>query len=345
MKRFSVQLVSLTAVLLISVAAADGTHVDFRNDITPIFTKYGCNAGACHGAAIGRGGFKLSLYGGNPEADYDTIVRQVHGRRVNLAKPEKSLIFLKPAEYVEHGGGNVFAADSESAHLLIHWIKQGAKKESQHKLTRVEITPERHVDTSLGAPVTLRAIAHYSNGSSRDVTRWTIFAAEDASAVSVDAVSAMARVLRRGRHIVVARYLSEVVPIELVVPLTDAQVNLASEARNNFIDEEVLESLQTLGLRPSPTVDDATFLRRLSLDLTGRAVSTDFSATQTRTSARRWLMVCWRPKNAPSSGRCDWPSYSGSVHRVETCRLRGPITHGLANRSATMQATKSWLAR
>ncbi len=100
--------------------------VDFRNDLIPLFTKNGCNAGACHGAAIGRGGFKLSLYGGDPAADYNSIVRELEGRRINLVRPTDSLIVLKPAEQLSHGGGNVFDLNDPSAQLLTDWIRQGA---------------------------------------------------------------------------------------------------------------------------------------------------------------------------------------------------------------------------
>ena len=243
-------------------------QVDFKNDLVPVFTKHGCNAGACHGAAIGRGGFRLSLYGGDPDSDYDAIVRHVEGRRVNLSSPDRSLIVLKPAEYLEHGGGSVFDYDSESAQLLIDWIRQGAHGESRRDLASVQITPSKHVGDALGKPVSLQAIARYSDGTTREVTKWTIFTAEDASAVRVD--DSLATVLRRGRHVIVARYLSEVVPIEMVVPLTDSQVDLAGESSNNFIDEGILDSLKTLGLPASPIADDETFLRRASLDLTGR---------------------------------------------------------------------------
>ena len=96
----------LLKTLVVALAAASAVRaegpaeksVDFRNDLIPMFTKHGCNAGACHGAAIGRGGFKLSLYGGDPQADFEAIVRQLEGRRINLSDPEESLIFLKPAE-------------------------------------------------------------------------------------------------------------------------------------------------------------------------------------------------------------------------------------------------------
>ena len=121
----------IISCLLLSVSCAEESKtVDFHNDLVPVFTKQGCNAGACHGAALGRGGFKLSLYGGDPAADYDAIVRQVAGRRVNLTKPERSLVVLKPAEQVEHGGGAVFDYDGESARILVNWIRQGAGSES-----------------------------------------------------------------------------------------------------------------------------------------------------------------------------------------------------------------------
>ncbi len=259
--------------LFLAAQAAGEEFVDFRNDLIPVLTKHGCNAGACHGAAIGRGGFKLSLYGGNPKADYEAIVQQVGGRRVNLFRPEESLILLKPTQTVEHGGGTIFAGESPGAQLLLDWIGQGAPHDSSRVLTRLEVAPRRHVAKALGEPVSLRATAFYSDGSKRDVTKWTVFTAEDSSAVKIDAEAAQAKLLRRGRHIVVARHLSEVLPVELIVPLSESTIDLTDQRRCNFIDEEILESLETLGLQPSPTIDDGTFLRRITLDLTGRLPS------------------------------------------------------------------------
>ncbi|HIM31612.1 MAG TPA: DUF1553 domain-containing protein [Planctomycetes bacterium] len=244
--------------------------VDFENDLIPVLTKMGCNAGQCHGSAIGRGEFKLSLYGGAPEADYQEIVRKFAGRRVNLSKADESLIVLKPTARVKHGGRMVFDDDDDSAQLLLKWIEQGAKYVKHRQLKRVEVSPEKFTATKVGNTAQLKVVAHYDDGSTRNVTDWTQFAAEDASAVDVNTDSATAKVMRRGRHIVVARYLSEVIPIEFVVPMTDAVVELSSEPRNNFVDEEVLKSLSDLRLPVSPFAGDETFLRRITLDLTGR---------------------------------------------------------------------------
>ena len=269
---------SLTLILAINslgFAEEQISRVEFENDLVPLLTRHGCNAGACHGAAIGRGGFRLSLYGGDPKADYAAIVRQIRGRRVNLARPEESLIVLKPSEQVEHGGGAVFDDDGPSAQLLLDWIRQGASDESTRQLERVVVTPAQHLANELGVPIQLQTVAHYSDGSQRDVTPWAVFSPEDDSAVEVDEQTFQARLLRRGRHIVVARYLTKVVPVELIVPLADSQVDLASEQQNNFVDGEILASLAKLGLQPSAGIDDAAFLRRLSLDLTGRLPSVE----------------------------------------------------------------------
>ena len=275
--RFPFIVLAVSAVFGSTGFAQEGRTgtVDFENDLIPVFTRFGCNAGACHGAATGRGGFKLSLFGGNPKADFDAVVRQVEGSRINLARPDQSLIILKPTESITHGGGQRFGLDHESTKLLLRWIRQGAGLETRRTLTRVEISPKKHVGGAPGRPVALKVTAHFSDGTSRDVTRWTVFQAEDSSAVTIDAESSEASVLRRGRHIVVARYLTEVVPIELIVPLTDSRVDLSGEPVRGFIDQEILDTLTTLGLPVSPLADDATYLRRLTLDLSGRLPTTD----------------------------------------------------------------------
>ena len=245
-------------------------QVEFENDLVPVLTKMGCNAGQCHGSAIGRGDFKLSLYGGNPKSDFEEIVRRMNGRRVNLAKPEDSLIVLKPTANLKHGGRMVFDDGSESEQLLINWIKQGATNRKYRQLKHVEVTPRKFVATKRNHTTPLKAIAHYDDGSTRDVTPWTAFVAEDASAVEINEQAATSRILRGGRHVVVARYLSDVIPIVLVAPLNGDAIDLSSEPRRNFIDEEVLHLLTELRLPVSPLADESTFLRRITLDLTGR---------------------------------------------------------------------------
>ena len=244
--------------------------VDFKNDLLPMFTKLGCNAGKCHGSAIGRGDFKLSLYGGTPAADYDQIVRQLGGRRVHLNDPQSSLIFMKPAEFVEHGGGTIIDDDDNNAQLLLRWIQQGAKYVEHRQLKHIEVTPRRFIATKVGERTPLKVVAHYDDGLTRDVTNLTQFIADDSSAVTIDADSATAKIVRTGRHIIIARYSTEVIPIEMAVPITETLVDLSSEPRNNYVDEEILSTLAELRLPASSTAEDSTFLRRITLDLTGQ---------------------------------------------------------------------------
>ncbi len=244
--------------------------VDFENDLIPVFTRFGCNTGACHGAAIGRGGFKLSLFGSNPDADHEAIVHELEGARVNLARPTESLLVLKPTESITHGGGQRFGTDHEAAQLITGWIRQGTRRQALKSLVRVQVTPRRRVVESLDQTVTITATAHYSDGSRRDVTSLAVLIPEDSSAVSVKPGSGRVRISRRGRHIVVVRFLTEVVPVELLVPLREQPVDLSLAPSRGFIDDEILKTLATLRLEPAPACDDATFLRRVTLDLTGR---------------------------------------------------------------------------
>ncbi|MYA99297.1 DUF1553 domain-containing protein [Candidatus Poribacteria bacterium] len=286
-------------------ASKPSDRVDFENDLIPIFTKFGCNAGACHGAAAGRGEFNLSLFGGNPQADYKAIVRQFAGRRINLMHPEESLVILKPTAQTNHGGGQVLNEDGEGARLLRNWIQQGATYETLRRLERVEISPEKHVIKNPESPVQLHATAYFSNSTTEDVTRWTVFTPEDTSAIEIDTATAVAKVRRRGRHIILARYLTEVVPIELITPLNEVLPHSliqktkpetkwnATQERSTLIpkptslnrkenlkiDSEVLKLLSTLRLPMSPAADDVTFLRRVTLDLTGRLPAPDTVTT------------------------------------------------------------------
>ncbi|NNJ24893.1 hypothetical protein LzC2_09550 [Planctomycetes bacterium LzC2] len=266
--------------LLILAAAADpagasepGIAVDFDTDVLPILTRSGCNAGACHGAAAGRGGFSLSLYGGDPAADYAAIARELKGRRVNPGRPNDSLLLLKSTESIGHGGGPVLEFDGQAHRLLRRWIAAGAVRSPSRSLIGLTVTPERRtVPVNQATP--LRALAQYDDGTERDVTRWTSFTAEDPAVVRVEAdadpAAPTAAALRPGRHVVVARHRDRVHAVELIAPRVGAAPDLSAVGRANFIDDHVLAALADLHLPASPPAGDAAFLRRVTLGLTGR---------------------------------------------------------------------------
>ena len=279
-------LVALGMSWVMSVARAgdavpkqQSTAVDFKNDLVPMFTRLGCNAGKCHGSAMGRGGFKLSLYGGSPKADFNQIVHHLGGRRINFTDPSSSLILMKPAELVEHGGGTLIEEDDPAARSLLRWIEQGAPYLEQRQLDRVVVTPSRLIASETGLEAPLRVTAYFDDGLRRDVTHLTQFVAEDSNAITVDSVRATARVERPGRHLLIARYSTEVVPVELIAPMTSRPIDLSLEVRRNYVDDEILKTLEELHLPVSTSIDDATFLRRITLDLTGRLPSLDADLT------------------------------------------------------------------
>jgi hypothetical protein len=261
-----------TIIAFCSHADAADRPVDFNTDIIPVLTKAGCNSGACHGAAIGRGGFKLSLYGGTPSADYTAIARLLEGRRINLAHPKKSLFLLKPTEHVSHEGGERFTMESESARRIQRWIAAGAPPGGKRQLTKLLVSPQTKTVEKPGDRVELKAMATFSDGVTENVSRFTVFTPEDPTAVKFEKsnVSLKAVLHRRGEHIVIARFLDRVVPMRIIVPLSKTKVDHSQQPRKNFIDELVLKKLETLRIPVSPSINDAAFLRRITIDLTGR---------------------------------------------------------------------------
>ncbi len=264
------RLVLAFIVLWLPTTVQADSQLDFTNDIIPVFTQLGCNAGSCHGSAAGRGEFKLSLYGSNPQSDFSAIVYQLEGRRVNHSRPEESLILLKPSEAISHGGGYLIEEDDQAYRLLRDWIAQGTPQRSTRSLRRIEVSPQAIVEMHLEESVQLVVTARYDDSTTRDVTRWTVFAPEDDSAITIAPSSHQLTALRRGRHLIVARYLDQVIPIEVIVPLNDNLDVSADVEQGNWIDALVMQRLQRLKLPASPPASDDQWVRRVTLDLTGR---------------------------------------------------------------------------
>lgn len=259
---------NVSSLLLLVCSVVGDLPIDFDTEIMPVLTRSGCNVGSCHGAAAGRGGFNLSLLGGDAAADYASIVGQYEGRRINLAHPEKSLVLRKPTLDLDHEGGD--ALQAEGAAKLRAWIAAGAHRAKARSLKSLEFEPSNLLIEQVGTRVPLRVVAHFDNGSTEVVSRWTVFVSSDPAAVSLDAETNTATVLRRGQHMIIARYLDRLVPIRISLPLSDAPVDHSAQPVHNFIDRHVLRTLTDLRLTAAPVADDATYLRRVYLDLIGR---------------------------------------------------------------------------
>lgn len=264
----------MVSALLVSEpesSSAPTTMVDFDSQIVPLLTHAGCNAGACHGAAAGRGGFHLSLFGSDPKSDYEAIVLFAEGRRVNIVDDTKSLVIAKPLGLLDHGGGEVLEEGSASVLVLRRWLQQGAKRGSQRQLRQLRVEPAESIATTLNQPKTLRAIATFSDGEQADVTEWTVFRSDDPASVEILHGPTRAQCLRPGKHLIMARFWNRVVPVSLLLPYDanqDKPHRVSPSA--SFVDVEIDSQLARLNLTSNGLADDATFLRRLRLDLTGR---------------------------------------------------------------------------
>lgn len=258
--------------VLASASIASDQPINFRNDVLPILSKSGCNSGGCHGALAGKGGFKLSLFGYNPEADYLAITRESRGRRVELSDPGASLFLLKPTTTVRHKGGKRIDIDSEDYRIVANWIAQGAPapKSTDAKLTKLSVSPnENQVNVGQTAKLTVRAT--FSDGTERDVTRWAKFTSADETVASVDSAGKVS-IVGPGQGAITAWYSSQIVIARLTAPYTNnvSPEIFAKAPRANLIDDLVLAQLQRLNLKPSPRANDSTFIRRAYLDTIGR---------------------------------------------------------------------------
>jgi hypothetical protein len=253
----------------IEAAAADEVP-SFRQDVMPVFFRAGCNAGACHGSSRGKDGFMLSLFGYDPKGDYFRITQEMVGRRVNTASPADSLLLLKATGMVPHTGGKRFAVDSEYYRTLLAWIEAGAPDDATEVAAPVEITltPDKITFTGTGSPVQGKVTARYSDGSTRDVTKLSLFLTNNPATVKIDADGLVTPVNRGDSH-VFARFDRFTIGSEVIVLPKGGDFKWSNPPAVNYIDELVNERLKKLYILPSDLCDDETFLRRIYLDLTG----------------------------------------------------------------------------
>jgi Protein of unknown function (DUF1553)/Protein of unknown function (DUF1549)/Bacterial Ig-like domain (group 2) len=267
-----------TATATVKVDGLNGPFAwSFRNHVEPILAKQGCNSGACHGALAGKGGFKLSLQGYDPAADYFNIVKQDRGRRVELADPGRSLFLAKPSGAIAHKGGVRFGTGSLEYRVLSEWISGGAAppSEGDPRALQLEILPDRSFQR-VGESQQILVRARYSDGRAEDVTRWVKWSSADESVCRVDE-NGKAQVIGPGEGAIVAWFASKLAIARVTVPYPEQpeQARATADRRKprNFIDEQIDNQLARLNLTPSPACTDAEFVRRAFVDTIGRLPS------------------------------------------------------------------------
>lgn len=259
-----------TATIKLTVSDVESRRaISFPNDVIPQLTRAGCNSGACHGTPSGKNNFRLSLLGFEPVRDHEFLTKESRGRRTFPSAPDQSFLLQKATGVVPHGGGARIPKDGAEYDLLRRWIAEGMPygPESDPVVERIEVTPIRRVIDQRKSQQ-LSVTAFFSDGTQRDITRVAEYKANQPDMAEVDHHGRVRIFDRTGTASVMIRFQEHVSAFMATVPLGRPTPNLP--APSNFVDEHIFARLKTLGLPPSDRCDDSTFLRRVTLDLTGR---------------------------------------------------------------------------
>jgi len=244
--------------------------VHFSHDVIPVFSKLGCNSGGCHGRASGQNGFKLSVFGFDPAADYSALVKEGRGRRLFPASPDQSLLLSKAMAQVPHGGGKRVSADSRDHEVLYQWIRQGMPFGEDHAPAPVaiQVTPGERM-LRIQTEQQLLSTVKYSDGTQRDVTAAATYTSNAPHVADVEQGGLVRVGEQPGEAAITVNYMGHVTVTRLMVPrLSGGAIfpDLPSWTEADFL---VWSKLRKMGIIPSEVCDDATFIRRLYLDVLG----------------------------------------------------------------------------
>jgi hypothetical protein len=251
------------------VVADDAPRFNFENQIEPILSKLGCNSGGCHGKAEGQNGFKLSVFGFDPRADHDAIVKEARGRRVLPSAPEHSLMLRKSLGQLPHGGGKRMNEGSRDHVTLLQWIAAGMPfgTPDDPVVDRIEVVP---TERTLAFKTTqqLQVTAVLSDGTRQDVSESAIYSSNVPPIAAVNEQGLVESQDLPGEAAVMVSYLGKVGLARIIVPQKLIE-SFARPPEKNFIDPLVWSKLEQLGIQPSQPASDEEFLRRVYLDLIG----------------------------------------------------------------------------
>jgi hypothetical protein len=244
--------------------------VSFRLDVMPVFLRGGCNAGGCHGAARGKDGFRLSLFGMDPAGDYTRLTREMIGRRINLAIPEESTLIEKSIGAVPHTGNKIFEADSTYNRTLLEWIAKGAHDDAPDvaTVTGIEVFPKQIVLEGGNATQQITVRATYSDGTDRDVTSLALFMSNNDPVAKVSKQGVVTSA-ERGAAFMLARFDVYSVTAQVVVIPKDLVYTRPQAEAYNYVDAAVNERLHRLRIAPSGLCTDEEYVRRVYIDVVG----------------------------------------------------------------------------
>ena len=244
--------------------------ISFKLDVMPIWMRSGCNQGGCHGAARGKDGFRLSLFGFDPDGDYIRLTREMVGRRINLAIPEESTVVEKSIGAVPHSGNQCFDEKSSYYRNLIEWITAGTPKDPDTvaKVTGIEIFPKQAVMEGRNATQQITVRAKYSDGTDRDVTNLALFMSNNDPAAAVSK-GGLVTSGDRGEAFILARFNVFSITSQILVIPDNLKYERPKLPETNYIDQLADEKLHKLRIIPSGTCSDPDFVRRIYIDVLG----------------------------------------------------------------------------
>lgn len=286
----------LLAATSAALAATAAEQTNFLRDVAPILNKGGCTSGPCHGSAKGKYGFKLSLRGYDPQFDYEALLYDLSGRRFNRADPGQSLMLAKPTQQVAHQGGLRFEKDSRYYKTIYNWIAQGVPygDSAKDSVDTLQVEPKDILMDKPGLAATVKVTAVYKDGTTRDVTADANVESNvpDVAKVSEDASISGERI---GEATLLVRYQGKFTTVPVTILNPKPGFTWKTLPQNNFVDELIDAKLKRLKIQPTGLADDAAFLRRVTLDLTGQTPAPDviraFVADVTPTKVKRQKMI------------------------------------------------------
>lgn len=250
--------------------AKEDRPISFTLDVMPTFMRAGCNTGSCHGAARGKDGFRLSLFGFDPKGDYHRLTRELSGRRINLSMPQESLLLEKAIGAVPHTGGKLYEKDSEYYNASLRWLQAGAPYDAGAIPTvdKVEIYPKGGVMDGKGTTQQVSVLAYYSDGTTRDVTTLSAFSSNNDNSATITKDGKITA-SNRGEAFIMARFDTHTVGSHFVVLPKGLDFEWPNVPEYNYVDTLIHNKLKKLRVIPSEVCSDAEFLRRASLDICG----------------------------------------------------------------------------
>ncbi len=139
---------------------------------------------------------------------------------------------------------------------------------------KIEVYPHKRVLHRPAHTQQLLVLAHFSDGTLRDVTRQAVFSTSNDAVATADGQGWVVG-LGRGEAAILARYLEHVETAGLTFLHDVPGYRWPNLPENNYVDRLVFEKLRQMQIVPSELCTDEDFIRRVFLDVVGALPSVE----------------------------------------------------------------------